>query len=162
MSYRKALPGSTTRGMIAPAAGIGPQPKSQQQSANEAQQMLASFGSRILEMLRAGGEKFQGMDRAYADAIEGNRNIPDVLVNSFNSTPLGYRNPLGSEISMDGYVQGPRTLQDAVEGRNLDRLVNAGNIASRYALPAGGVTLAGKGLGDIIAALSSDEGDERY
>ena len=150
MAYRKALPGATTRGMIAPAAGLGPQPKSQQQSEQEAQDLLASFGSRILEMLRAGGKKLENMDNRYADAVY------DRLGGQQANPLLGYT----SSGRLGEMIRGETGGDLGVMAQKYGAI--GANLASRYALPAGGVTLAGKGIGDIIAALSSDETEERY
>ncbi len=143
MAYRKALPGATTRGMIPPAAGLGPQPKSQQQSEQEAQDMLASFGSRILEMLRAGGKSLENMDNRYADAVydrfgNGNSTVGNVIRGGSNE-------PIMNIIKSD--AQGVPGLVATKYG------MLGANLASRYALPAGGVMLAGKGLADLTNGL---------
>jgi len=152
MSYRKALSGAASRGMIAPAAGIGPQPKSQQQAANEAQQMLASFGSRILEMLKAGGQKLDNFDRAYVNRVKQDAPGESTFRRATTQVPLGdvmaHEFAYGGDPRLDSYMNG------MVYG------AGAANLASRYALPAGGVTLAGKGMIDIINELRGSEEDE--
>ncbi len=132
MAYRKALP---------PAGGLMAPIKSQQQSEQEAQDMLASFGSRILEMLKAGGKKLENMDNRYADAvydrIGGKDSNPFI---AYTST-----GPIGDMVRQD--MGGDPRLMAAKYG------TIGANLASRYALPAGGVMLAGKGLADLTNGL---------
>ena len=152
MAYRKTsgAPGSTSQ--------FAPEYKSPKQAEEEAQALLASFGSRILEMLKAGGQKLDNFDRAYANKMF------DTTGSEVGALTRAY--PLTEPIAANDYEFyggiGPRTSAEQMTNNVLSGVSRASNIASRYALPAGGVTLAGKGIGDIIAALSSDEGDERY
>lgn len=132
MAYRKAL---------SPAAGLGPQPKSHQQAEEEAQQLLSRFGSHILKMLKAGGKSLENMDNRYADAvydrIGGKDSNPFI---AYTST-----GPIGDMVRQD--MGGDPRLMAAKYG------TIGANIASRYALPAGGVMLAGKGLADLTNGL---------
>lgn len=136
MAYRKVsgAPGSTR---------AFPEIKSQEQSEKEAQQLLARFGGQIMDMLRAGGNKLESMDRNYADAIYdrfGNGGSQtQALINAGSNTAV-----------MDILRQdagGIPALMAAKYGGA------AANLASRYALPAGGVMLAGKGLADLTNGL---------
>ncbi len=103
------------------------------------QMMLGNLGSRI-----------EGIDRAYADAIynriggQGN-NRP--FVEATATAPV--MDILKQDAGRDPYL-----MLQKYGGA-------AANVASRYALPAGGVTLAGKGLLDIASALGGSDEDER-
>ena len=102
------------------------------------QMMLGNLGNRI-----------DKADRAYADAI--------------------YER-LGGAGNQHKFVEQTATapIKDLLMGSPGDGFMNqvvhygrlGGNIASRYALPAGGVTLAGKGLLDIASALGGSDEDE--
>ena len=89
-------------------------------------EMLRNLGERIMGILGQGREQFYKMDDAYANAVAS-------------------RIPAGQETAM------------LMSGRGLQGLTDAGaiagNIASRYALPAGGLTAAGIGLADLTAGF---------
>ncbi len=135
MAYRKTsgAPGSTKQ--------FAPEIKTPKQAEEEAQQLLASFGSRILEMLKAGGQKLEGMDNRYADAVYdriGGKNANPFI--EYTST-----GPIMDIARQDaGGVPAMMAQKYGAIGANL---------ASRYALPAGGVMLAGKGLADLTNGL---------
>jgi hypothetical protein len=143
MAYRKTsgAPGST--------AQFAPEYKSPKQAEEEAQQLLASFGNRILEMLKAGGQKLDGMDRAYAEKL-----VPNPTEN-----PTAYMTR-GMPISQ--VLKGvPDAESPAAE--LLERAFQAGvlgsNVASRYALPAGAAMLGAKGLADITNGIYDEASD---
>lgn len=50
---------------------------------------------------------------------------------------------------------GPRTRSERDMGRAVGTGVFAANLASRYLLPAGGITLAGKGLYDLTTQFGA-------
>ena len=137
MAYRKTsgAPGSTSQS--------APEYKSPKQAEEEAQALLASFGGRILEMLRAGGKGLENMDNRYADAVYerfGNGGSQtQAIINAGSNT--GIMNILRQDAG------GIPALMAAKYGGA------AANVASRYALPAGGVMLAGKGLADLTNGL---------
>lgn len=144
MAYRKTsgAPGSTR--------AFAPEPKSPEQSQEEAQALLARFGSQIMQMLKAGGSKLEGMDRGYADAVYdrfGNGGSQtQAIINAGSNTAV-----------MDILRQdagGIPALMAAKYGGA------AANVASRYALPAGGVMLAGQGLADLTSRLYEVASDE--
>ena len=130
-----------------------------------------SYGRQtIMDAIRMAGSKLNQMDTAYADALVpreiGTSGSLMDLVNGFGaygraiplsqvkgSIPAG----IDAEYFSIGGV-GPRSQLDARAQGYMDAAVMGANIASRYALPAGGVTLAGKGLYDLTAAFGN-EGD---
>ena len=142
MAYRKTsgAPGSTR---------AFPDIKSPEQSQEEAQALLARFGGQIMEMLRAGGNKLEGMDNRYAESIYkrfGNGNSQtQAIINAGSNT--GVMDILRQDVG------GIPALMAAKYGGA------AANVASRYALPAGGVMLAGKGLADITNGIYDEASD---
>ena len=99
--------------------------------------------------LRKAGKAFLDFDEAYANASD-RINMPAI-------TQVGHSIPLREALD---YSQDPMKLagkgsDNSFVGRAARGAVNAGvlgaNIASRYALPMGGVTLAGKALIDLTA-----------
>ena len=100
-----------------------------------------------MDLLGKGGRRLDEFDRAYARKLDETvfRNRP--MGSTFGATPLG-------EIygSMQGDSQTEKVLASLLENAGV-----AGNFATRYALPAGGVTLAGKGLYDIIGMLQEED-----
>ena len=110
-------------------------------AAEEASQGAGRLGNRLLDM-----------DDAYAAAVS--KAAPNAPMQAMSGTSL---RQLGSNYRDNGIYSNTGNLQE-------DLLFNAvhnggalANVASRYALPAGGVTLAGKGLMDIAAGLSPEE-----
>ena len=139
MAYRKTsgAPGSTSQ--------VAPEYKSPQQSQEEAQVILASFGGRILEMLKAGGQKVDNLDRASVDRIK--QDAPNVGKARGLTTQVPLGDVMAHEFAYGGNPQIDSYLNGMVYGSG------AANLASRYALPAGGVMLAGKGLADLTNGL---------
>ena len=99
----------------------------------------------VMDNLRKAGTAFLDMDERYANAVADKllSNVsPNIVLGSIqgyggmgSSIPLRQMNPLTSD------------------NRLVDGTYLAANLASRYALPAGGVTLAGKGLYDLTQGL---------
>ena len=115
----------------------------------------------IMDGLRMAGQKLNDMDIAYALALEKQAGDPKGYVQGMGL--YGRAVPLSQSqgaIAVNPYEAlggiGPHTRSEARTARMYDTAVLGANIASRYALPAGGVTLAGVGLNDLIAALGSD------
>lgn len=111
--------------------------------------------------LRFAAEKLNQMDTAYADRLYREdkpyrtmtSGIPLSEINGYTTTNE-YENAGGF---------GPRTRVEQFKGRLGDTLYGAANVASRYALPAGGVTLAGKALHDLsgnLFALSAEDAEQ--
>ena len=93
----------------------------------------------IMDNLRKAGTAFLDMDERYANALEAKLPTSPNVVQGFGgmgrAIPVREMNPLTSD------------------DRLVDSAFLAANLASRYALPAGGVTLAGKGLYDLTQGL---------
>ena len=103
-----------------------------------------------LEQLRKAGKALDNFDRAYAVKAD-RRGMPF-------EAQLGHAMPI-SEAAQ--YIQLPpnAAAKQPLAVTAARHLGNAGlvgaNIASRYALPAGGVTLAGAALMDLTSAFGS-------
>ena len=94
------------------------------------------------EQLRKAGKALGDMDRAYANKVASRINP--------HKHPIA---EMGSAIPIADALQGgeadTRTEKALLAAMNMG--VAGMNVASRYALPAGGVTLAGKALIDLTA-----------
>ena len=103
-----------------------------------------------MDQLRKAGRALQSFDTAYADKIEAG------VMKNLESMPgprgvlEGFRG-MTSAVPLDQiYVdQGASNAQERAMSIAMNTGVFAANAASRYALPAGGVTLAGKALYDL-------------
>jgi hypothetical protein len=106
---------------------------------------------RIGKGFRKVGEALNNFDKAYAGKFERDAKGPVDLLGLY-----GRGVPLSESydaIGMNDYEArggiGPRTRSERDMGRAVGTGVFAANVASRYLLPAGGITLAGKGLYDL-------------
>ena len=97
-----------------------------------------------MEQLRKAGRALGDMDKAYTDAV---RKVP-----AFNNP--GYGVPLNEMFIHPNQGEGwkERRIVDAMAAGVL-----TANVASRYALPTGGLTLAGKGLYDLTVGLQQTD-----
>ena len=98
-----------------------------------------------MQQLRKAGQALGDMDKAYTDAV---RKVP------------AFNNP-GSGVPFNEMFKYPNEGVGWKERRIVDAMaagVLTANVASRYALPAGGLTLAGKGLYDLTAGMQQTEG----
>ena len=130
------------------------QPMPDEEIQDKVNGMLQALGARVMDALRAGGKQALDLDERYSDAIydrfKGNK-----VVSSMSSTP--------ARMLIDNYKDNglfPRTGMGVGADIGFNAALHgttAANLLSRYALPAGGVTLAGKGLYDIAAGLSQPE-----
>lgn len=143
MAYRKVpgTPGSTTI--------FAPEIKSPEQSQQEAQELLSRFGGQIIELLRRGGQKLDSMDRQYAEKL-----VPDPTRNPVKYMSHGA--PISEILKGQGDAESPVT---ALLERAFQAGVLGSNVASRYALPAGGAVLAAKGLADITNGIYDEASD---
>jgi len=141
MAYGKTsgAPGSTGH------RGLAPEPKSHEQAQQEAQELLARFGGQIMQMLRAGGQKLDNFDRGYVERIK--QDAPNISKARGLTTQVPLGDVMAHEFVYGGNPQIDTYLNGMVYGSG------AANLASRYALPAGGVMLAGKGLADLTNGL---------
>jgi hypothetical protein len=117
---------------------------------------------RIMNGLRNAGDKLLNFDERYANAIfdgtGGQKVMDDGIVNHIGmiSRALPFKEsdryfPTSPYEARGGY--GPRDEDSQRIGSRIDKGLIAANVASRYLLPAGGVTLAGKGLYDLTQGL---------
>ena len=100
-----------------------------------------------MDLLGKGGRRFNEFDRAYAAKVAPNP----------NTDPVGYAT---RGVPLSEILGGTDMYDSQVEyllGKLAEGGAMASNIGSRYALPAGGVTLAGKGLYDVIGMLQGEE-----
>ena len=112
----------------------------------------------IMDGLRKAGQRFLDFDAAYADKL-GQSGSADSILSAFGmygrAVPLKeFKNPVmpvGTYEAMGGI--GPRSAANAALGNSVDKGLLLANLASRYALPAGSITLAGKGLYDLSQGL---------
>ena len=100
------------------------------------------------EMLRSAGRAFLDMDERYANALfdvrdnqfaQGSRGLPLREVPGYTQVTDEFGNILPSDIRSQ--------INDFAYG--------AANVGTRYALPAAGVTIAGKALYDLTAAFGN-------
>ncbi len=144
MAYRKTsgAPGSTGH------RGLAPEPKSHEQAQKEAQELLAAFGGRIMQMLKAGGQKLDGMDRAYVDKLNINPHKQP-----FAEITRGV--PIADTYKyIDGDSQTERLAQQLISTG-----LGGANLAARYGLPAGAAVLGAKGLADITNGIYDEASD---
>ena len=99
----------------------------------------------VMDNLRKAGTAFLDMDERYANAVADkvlNNVSPNIVLGSIQ----GYGG-MGSSIPLR-----QMNLKTS-DNKLVDGAYLTANLASRYALPAGGVTLAGKGLYDLTQGL---------
>ena len=112
---------------------------------------------RIGKGFRKVGEALNNFDKAYASKFERNAKGPiDGVGMVGRAVPLSesYETIGMSEYETRGGI-GPRTRSERDMGRAVGTGVFAANLASRYLLPAGGITLAGKGLYDLTTQFGA-------
>ena len=106
---------------------LAPEPKSQAEVKEQFDDMLKSLGERVLGVLSTGRDKFYDFDDKYAARVRQGLGPDEVLRGITSGMPI--RETVGDPANMTA------------------------NIMSRYALPAGGLTLAGVGLADLTNGL---------
>ena len=147
MAYRKTSgrPGTTRMAM---SGLMEENPKGYKEVGEE---MLSNIGRQVINLLQAGGNRLDKMDRAYVDKLEARTNPTG---NIFNTTTRGV--PIKDIIQ----GQGDEESQIAALIENAYKVgVLGSNVASRYALPAGAAILGAKGLADITGGIY-DEASE--
>lgn len=117
-----------------------------------------SYGRKtVMSGLRKAGQFLGDIDEKYADAIYDEK---DPFRSMTSAQPL---RDVQGWTKIDHYEAaggiGPRSRKDARNAMISDTAYGVANVASRYALPAGGVTLAGKGLLDI-ASMFGGQADQ--
>ena len=114
-----------------------------------------SYGRQTaMDGLRKAGMFLQEKDEQYAQKIRGGAN------ENMNSMPgplgvmEGYRSMTSGTPLNQIYVDhGATNRSERAVSIGANTAMMMSNVGARYALPAGGVTLAGKGLMDIAAAF---------
>lgn len=104
----------------------------------------------MLEQLRKAGKALQAFDTAYADKIEEGVKANMAKMPGPRGVLEGFRG-MTSAVPLDQiYVdQGASNAKERAMSIAMNTGVFAANAGSRYLLPAGGVTLAGKALYDL-------------
>ena len=118
----------------------------------------------LMDLLGKGGSKFREFDDAYAQAIRdklmlesGDPRLSNPLgvarnmAGAFAGSPITHGPAL--MVRADGTEYLPETLVEKIAGYGTPVV---GGV-SRYALPAAGVSLAGKGIIDLVSMLSDDQ-----
>lgn len=118
----------------------------------------------LMDLLSKGGERFRQFDDAYAQAVRdklmlesGDPRLSNPvgvarnMAGAFAGAPITHGPAL--MVKADGTEYLPETLLEKVAGYGTPAI---GGV-SRYVLPTAGVTLAGKGLMDIISMLEDDQ-----
>ena len=111
--------------------------------------------------LRFAAEKLNQMDTAYADRLYNEDRPIRALTQGIPLSEINGHTVTNHYEAAGGI--GPRTRREQFNGRLGDTVIGAANVASRYALPAGGVTLAGKALHDLsgnLFALSAEDAEQ--
>ena len=110
-----------------------------------------------MDGLRKAGSAFGNFDEKYANAVFDGTGGDNAMKTFFGNVGMTARAapikeldrffPTSEYEARGGY--GPRDAASQRVGQSMDAGLIAANIASRYLLPAGGITLAGKGLYDL-------------
>jgi len=104
-------------------------------------------------------QQLQRADAAYAEAVRSafntaNKPMLDMMV----ATPLSdVRGMTATNAYEAAGGFGPRTSGEMFKGNAGDAALMASNVGARYALPAAGVALAAKGIGDVAFGGPSDQ-----
>ena len=119
----------------------------------------------LVDLLSKGGKKFQEFDDAYAAAVRDRMMIPEGDPRA--SSPIGIARNMAGAFGGAPVTHGPAAvvLRDGTERMPqgvLENVVSYGipatGAAVRYALPVAGVSLAGRGLMDLVGG-TEDDGD---
>ena len=103
-----------------------------------------------MQQLRKAGKALGDFDAAYAGKIEEGVLANMATMPGPRGVLEGFRGLTSAAPIRDTMKwHGAETPQEYIQAGALNAGVAAANIASRYALPAGGVTLAGKALYDL-------------
>lgn len=115
------------------------------------EEMLSNIGRQVLNLIQAGGNRLDKMDRAYVDRLESRTNPS---ANPFNTMTRGV--PIKDIIQAQGDAESPAA---ALIERAYQAGVLGSNVASRYGLPAGAAVLGAKGLADITSGMYDEASD---
>ena len=114
-----------------------------------------------MQQLRKAGKALSDFDTAYAARIE--KGVLDNMANMPGPRGVleGFRG-MTSAVPLKDTMKwhGAEDTKEYIQAAALNTGVAAANVASRYMLPAGGVTLAGKGLYDLTTMFGG-AGDQQ-
>ena len=120
-----------------------------------------------MQQLRKAGEAIRGFDDAYSRKIEefytgrfenSRKTGADMEVKTTAGLMLGGATPSFRKGGVEVSGKNPHPMEHKIAAA-LNVALPIESAVVKYALPAAGVTLAGKGLVDIAGALSSNPGD---
>ena len=128
--------------------------------------MLRSLGERVVAAAAPIGGQLRQFDDMYADKVRDAIVLPEG--DPRGGTPMGVVRNMTGEIVGSPITRGLGSIEGVDPNDRLTMLAHQAmkygqpvvSVGARYALPAAGVTLAGKGLMDIAAALAPEEEDE--
>ena len=111
-------------------------------------QMLMDLNERIQGAVMEGGRRLNKMDVAYANRLDNS--IADAETHPIRHMTMAapIKQLINEPVMADSQIE--RLLGEAFKAGAI-----TSNVATRYALPAGGVTLAGKALYDLGVAIGS-------
>jgi hypothetical protein len=131
------------------------------------QQILAEenqgldLGARIREKGQLAVQQLQKADEHYAQAVASAFNTANnPMVDQMVATPLSNIRGMTPTSSYEGQGGiGPRTVEQSqnISGIAGDAGIMAANVGVRYGLPAAGIALAAKGIGDVAFGGPSDQ-----
>ena len=114
-----------------------------------------SYGRQTaMDGLRKAGMFLGDIDEQYANKIEAGamKNMERGGILEITEGIRGFTSGVPLRDTWHGFSK-TENRKEVMQQAAMDLSVMGANVASRYALPAGGVTLAGKGLMDIAAAF---------
>lgn len=103
----------------------------------------------VRDGLRKAGQAMSDFDRAYAKKIEENVFSSMDGKGGFNDTLQGFRGTTSGVPLEDAFGAPDDPSMGYWQNKAANAAVGTANLASRYLLPAGGVTLAGVALYDL-------------
>ena len=112
--------------------------------------------------IKFAGDRLRDLDTAYADAVYNPEKPFRAMTSGIPLSEFNGRYTTANDYEAAGGI-GPRTQGDARNAAISDAVYLTANVASRYVLPAGGVTLAGKALHDLsgnLFALSAEDAEQ--
>ena len=112
-----------------------------------------SYGRKTaMDGLRKAGKFLGDIDERYANKIEAGamKNMEKGGILELTEGIRGFTSGVPLRDTWHGFSK-TENRKEVMQQAAMDLSVMGANVASRYALPAGGVTLAGKGLLDLTA-----------
>ena len=151
MAYRKTsgAPGSTRMAM---SSLMEENPRDHREVGEE---MLSNIGRQVLELLRAGGNKFLDFDEKYANAVQ--RTVFPEKLQGTNSPMnavrgaayIGAGMPIRDSIDLRATVLKEMQGKERIAAEALQVGIPVANVAARYGLPAAGAV----GLAELTSNL---------